>query len=111
MPLPRVRFFYRLFGRRPAKCRVGFLKRAQKRDELFAFCRGQFQAEFVPSNGIGRRAVRTPTAGNIGVVEAIGIEHLFQIGGRAVVKITSTIPDAFERRNLVIPGAFASFKR
>src|SRR5215475_12876828 len=69
-----------------------FSECAQKRDELLTLFGGKVESEFMTSNGPGLGSERTPSAGDVCVLQPVGIKHLFKGGDGAVMEISSPIP-------------------
>jgi hypothetical protein len=68
----------------------------QKCDQLFPFPRFQLQAEFVARDGPSAYAGRAVSSWDVGLLQPVRIEHLFEARDGTVVKIVPPIPYALE---------------
>ena len=87
------------------------LQRPQKCDQCLLILHGQIQPEFVAFHGASLYAITHKACWHVIVTQAARVKHLLQSRERTIVQIAAAIPDALQRRNLVVARPLACFQR
>src|SRR5262249_48489601 len=86
-------------------------QRLEEGDEsAFVFWR-EIESEFMAGYGASRYAHAGKSGRLIVRTETARIEAIFQAGHRGIVAVQSSIPDSFQRRNLVKSRSLSSLQR
>ena len=88
----------------------GMSERPQECDQLFSFLRFQLQAEFMALDRARFPARRAPPAWEMGFLQPVRVEHLFQARNGSIVQVMPAIPQPLERRHFVVARPFAGFQ-
>src|SRR5579883_2707968 len=82
----------------------------QKCDQRLAIARGKTEPERMALHGISPRRVGPESGGLIIIARAAWVEPVFERGAPATVAEHASIPDALERRHLVVAGPAACLR-
>src|ERR1700733_14735615 len=86
-------------------------ERSQEGDQGALVVRRETEPEFVSHDRASLYQIPSVTCGHVIIAQAAGIEPVLERCHRSVVLEGSAVPDAFERRDLVIACAAARLRR
>jgi hypothetical protein len=81
------------------------LQRLEECNQVFLFLWSEIKTEVVTFYGVGRFAIRFEASWSVIVVEAVGVEPIFESGAPPTVTEHVAVPNALEGRHFVVTGA------